>query len=137
VTPHLKRPLAIAAVTLGAMAALAAPAQAANTAMTVPTAAVAPHTPGLAFPVADPDAQATLPAVGLPGTPSAAPAGLPPAGGPLVQAALQQNLDADDVAPAGPTLGATIKRIKLWQSLTCFGILVAAVPFARRFALRR
>ena len=132
-TLHLKRPLAIAAVMIGAVAAFGVPAQAASAA----TTAVVQHAAAPAFPAADAGAPVTTPTVGLPGTPSAAPAGLPAANGAVGPAAVRENLDADNAAPSGPTVGQTIKRIKLWQSLTCFGILVAAVPFARRFALRR
>lgn len=132
-TLHLKRPLAIAAVMIGAVAALGAPAQAASAA----TTAVVYHASAPAFSASGTGAPATAPTLGLPGTPSTSPAGLPAANGVVGPGAVQDDLDADNAAQSGPTVGETIKRIKLWQSLTCFGILVAAVPFARRFALRR
>jgi hypothetical protein len=52
---------------------------------------------------------------------------------PAVAAAAAQN--ADDAS--SPTVGETIKRIKLWQSLTSMGILVGALVLVRRVAVRR
>jgi hypothetical protein len=48
-----------------------------------------------------------------------------------VSAAAAQNADA-----SSPTLGETIKRIKLWQSLTSMGILVGALVLVKRLAVR-
>lgn len=38
---------------------------------------------------------------------------------------------------SSPTVGETIKRIKLWQSLTSMGILVGSLVLVKRLALRR
>lgn len=45
--------------------------------------------------------------------------------------------DAADGASSSPSAGDTIKRIKLWQSLTSMGILVGSLVLVKRLALRR
>ena len=112
---QLRRPLAATAVFLAAAgtAALAAPSPAFADAR--PAAAVSvlsadrPAAPALPAPAAKPAAAADS---------AAAPA-----------------QDADTAS--SPTLGQTIKRIKLWQSLTSMGILVGALVLVKRMALRR
>jgi hypothetical protein len=85
---------------------------------------------------ADHPAASALPARPAPAAKTAAhaaPAAASTAASSAVSAVPAQDADA----AASPTLGETIKRIKLWQSLTSMGILVGALVLVKRLAVRR
>jgi hypothetical protein len=111
---QLRRPLAATAVLFAAVG---------TAVITTPSPALAATAPARVVSVA--------PAVPGPAHPSAAPV----AGAPAAAAAPAPAADPD--AASSPTLGETIKRIRLWQSLTSMGILVGSLVLVKRLALRR
>jgi hypothetical protein len=126
---QLRRPLAATAVFLAAAgtAALAAPPQAFADAR--PAAVVSVLS-------ADHPAVSVRPALSVPaanGAVHVAPAAESALASGAVSAGPAQTADA----ASSPTLGETIKRIKLWQSLASMGILVGALVLVKRLAVRR
>lgn len=123
---QLRRPLAATAVLFAAVgtAVITAPSPALAAAAPARVVSVAPALPGgsdsaPAWTAAD--------SLGTAGAPAAAVSSSRPA----------TSADAADGASSSPTDGDTIKRIKLWQSLTSMGILVGALVLVKRLALRR
>lgn len=123
---QLRRPLAATAVLFAAVGTAVITAPSPALAATVPARVVyvAPAVPGGS------DSGPASSTAGVTG--AAAVTGSAGASAPSARSAA----DADG-ASSSPTVGETIKRIKLWQSLTSMGILVGSLVLVKRLALRR
>lgn len=120
---QLRRPLAATAVLFAAVG---------TAVITVPSPALAAAAPARVVAVA-----AAVPG-GSDSAPASSAAGVTGASAATgsVGASVTSADDADG-ASSSPSVGDTIKRIKLWQSLTSMGILVGSLVLVKRLALRR
>jgi len=121
---QLRRPVAATAVLFAAVgtAVITVPAPALAATAPARVVSVAPAVPGSSNATTG---SAPAPAAGTSAGGAPETGGVPAAGGAA----------ANDAS--SPTLGQTIKRIKLWQSLTSMGILVGSLVLVKRLALRR